>query len=199
MEAKLRTEYDGCRSLCNQYQSESLQFAERCRALQEANTQLSLEINKLRSQLSKTTQLTEEQQLQILDFEKRLFQANESLKTANQYHNQLEQQFRDLRLTSEKYQMSTQGQLDAYAKQASQQENQIHALESSNGLLKEELQTMNVENTRLVTMIKQDKQKVRDLQEQIDYLNEQHRLDIEQVRSCAEKKAGRTRMILGGK
>lgn len=181
LEAKLRTEFDACRSLCSQYQSESVQFAERCRALQESNTQLSTEITKLRAQLTKTSQFSEEQQLQILDWEKRLIQSNELVKTANQYQSQLEQQFRDLRLTSEKYQMSTQAQLDAYIKQASQQENQIHALESSNSLLKEEFQAMKNENTRLITIIKQDKQKINDLQEQIDYLNQQRLSDIEQV------------------
>lgn len=187
LEAKLRAEFDACRSLCNQYQSESLQFAERCRALQESNTQLSNEINKLRAHLTNTTQLNEEQQLQILDFEKRLSQANDSVKTANHYQSQLEQQFRDLRLTSEKYQMSTQAQLDAYIKQASQQENQIHALESSNSLLKDELQAMKNENTHLVTIIQQGKENVNDLQEQIEYLNQQRQLDIEQVDSSRRK------------
>src|SRR5205807_1247328 len=105
---------------------ESLQFAERCRTFEDLNAQLSNEINKLRSQLSITTQLTDEQNIQILDFEKRLLQSNDSLKSANQYQIQLEQQLRDLRLTTEKYQISMQAQIDAYAKQASQQENQIH-------------------------------------------------------------------------
>jgi hypothetical protein len=152
------------------------------------NTQLSNESNKLRSQLSITTQLTEEQQLQILDFEKRLLQSNESLKSAHQYQNQLEQQLRDLRLTTEKYQISMQAQLDAYTKQASQQENQIHALESSNCLLKDELNSMKTDNTFLLTMAKQDKQLNKELQEQTDDLNEQHRLEKQKVGKKREER-----------
>jgi hypothetical protein len=187
VEAKLRTEYDACRSLCNQYQSESLQFAERCRTLEDSNTQLSNETNKLRSQLSLTTQLTEEQNLQVLDFEKRLLQSNETLKSAHQYQSQLEQQLRDLRLTSEKYQISMQAQLDAYTKQASQQENQIHALESANCLLKEELNSMKTDNKFLLTMAKQDKQLINDLQQQIDDLNVKHRLENEETQNELDK------------
>jgi len=187
LETKLRTEYDGCRSLCNQYQSEALQFAERCRALEDSNTQLSNEANKLRSQISMTTQITEEQKLQILDFEKRLLQSNESLKTANQYQTQLEQQLRDLRLTTEKYQKSMQGQLDAYVKQSSQQENQILALESANNLLKDELNSIKNDNAFLLTMAKQDKQLTKELQQQIKDLNEEHRLENEEAQNELKK------------
>lgn len=187
IEGKLRTEYDACRSLCHQYQSESLQNAERCRTLEESNAQLSHEVNKIRSQLSATTQLTDEQNLQILDFEKRLIQSNELLKSAHQYQAQLEQQLRDVRLTTEKYQISMQAQLDAYTKQASQQENQIHALESANHLLKDELNTMKTDNTFLLTMAKQDKQITQELQREIEELNEEHRLENEEVRRAPEK------------
>jgi len=174
LEAKLRAEYDACRSLCNQYQSESLQFAERCRTLEDMNGQLSHESTKIRSQLSNTNQLTEEQHLQVLDLEKRLLQSNELLKSANQHQSQLEQQLRDLRITSEKYQISMQARLDAYAKQASQQENQIHALESANDLLKEEFNSMKTENTFLLTMANEDKKLKAELQERVDGLNEEH-------------------------
>jgi len=79
-----------------------------------------------------------------------------------------------------------QAQLDAYTKQASQQENQIHALESANCLLKEELNSMKTDNTFLLTMAKQDKQLINDLQQQIDDLNVKHRLENEEVREKDE-------------
>jgi len=81
-----------------------------------------------------------------------------------------------------------QAQLDAYTKQASQQENQIHALESANCLLKEELNSMKTDNTFLLTMAKQDKQLINDLQQQIDDLNVKHRLKNEEVREREKKK-----------
>jgi hypothetical protein len=79
-----------------------------------------------------------------------------------------------------------QAQLDAYTKQASLQENQIHALESANCLLKEELHSMKTDNTFLITMAKQDKQLINDLQQQIDNVNEKHRLENEEVREKDE-------------
>ena len=183
LEAKLHKEYDACYALCNQYQTESLQFAERCRVLENANIQLSNETNKLSSQLSITTQLTEEQATQIIDFEKRLLESNELLKSAHQYQEQLEQQLRDLRLTTDKYQMSIQGQIDAYTKQASQQENQIHALETANILLKEELNSVKAKNSSLLTMTKQDEQMRNELKQQIRDLNEKHQLEKEEVKN----------------
>ncbi|CAF1054697.1 unnamed protein product [Rotaria sordida] len=187
LEAKLRKEYDACRSLCNQYQTESLQFAERCRTFEDLNIQLTDETNKLRSQLLITTKLNEEQVIKIIDYDKRLLESNELLKSANQYQLQLEQQLRDLRLTTEKYQISMQGQINAYTKQASQQENQIHALETANILLKEELNSIKTDNTFLLTLNKQDKQLTNELQQQINDLNEKHRLDNEQKQNELEK------------
>jgi chromosome segregation ATPase len=181
LEAKLRTEYDACRSLCTQYQSESIQFAERCRALEDSNTQLITDANKLRSQLLSTKKLTEEQATDIVELEKRLIHSDELLKTAKQNQTQLEQQLHDARVTTEKYQMSMQGQLDAYAKQASLQENQIHALESANCLLKDELTSVKNDNKFLLTMTKQDKMVVKELQQRLDELTEEHQLEIEQV------------------
>ncbi|CAF1411568.1 unnamed protein product [Adineta steineri] len=180
LEAKLRAEYDTCQALCSQYQSESLHFAERYRTFEDSNAQLSNEVTKLRSQLSISTQLTNEQLVQIKDFEKRLLQSNELLKSANQYKNQLEQQLRDLRLTTEKYQISMQAQLDAYTKQSSQQENQINALETANSLLKDELNSLKADNTFLLTMANDDKQLIKDLQKKINDLNEQHHIQNEQ-------------------
>ena len=178
----MRKEYDACYALCNQYQTESLQFAERCRTLEDANIQLSNETNKLCSQLSITQQLTEEQATQIIDLEKRILESNELLKSANQYRDQLEQQLRDLGLTTDKYQMSIQGQIDAYTKQASQQENQIHALETANILLKEELNSVKAENSSLSTTIKQDEQMMNELKQQIHDLNEKHRSEENKVK-----------------
>ncbi|CAF3917010.1 unnamed protein product, partial [Rotaria sp. Silwood1] len=187
LEAKLRKEYDACRSLCNQYQTESLQFAERCRVLEDLKLQLSNETDKLHSQLSITTKLSDEQAIHIIDYEKRLLESNELLKSAKQYQSQLEQQLRDLRLTTEKYQISMEGQIDAYTKQASQQENQIHALETANILLKEELNSVKTDNTFLLTMAKQDKQLIQELQQQINDFNEKYRLDNEQKQNELEK------------
>lgn len=176
----MRKEYEACQDLCNQYQAESLQFAERCRALEDLNAQLSNQINKLGSELSMTKEFSEEQTRQISDYEKRLIESNELLKSAKLYQNQLDQQLRDLRLTTEKYQMSMQGQLDAYTKQASQQENQIHALESANSLLKEELIAVKNQNI-LLKATEQDKKVTKELQQQIRDLIEKHRLEDEQV------------------
>ncbi|CAF1460599.1 unnamed protein product, partial [Rotaria sordida] len=64
--------------------------------------------------------------------EEQLRQENRQLLEINR---RLEQQLCDLRLTTEKYQISMQGQINAYTKQASQQGNQIHALKTSNSLL----------------------------------------------------------------
>ena len=157
IEEKLRSEFEASTNLCLQYQNESLRFAERCRALEDSHTQLTAEHNRLRSQLASSNQLVDEQTIQIVELEKSLINSNEALKTSAQYQNQLEQQLRDLRLSTEKYQKSIQNQLDAFTKQASQQENQIHALQTANSLLKEELKTVNDDKTFLLTMIEEDK------------------------------------------
>jgi len=57
--------------------------------------------------------------------------------------------------------------------------NQIHALETANSILKDELNSMKADNTFLITMAKQDKQTTKDLQQQIEKLNEEHRLENE--------------------
>jgi hypothetical protein len=56
-------------------------------------------------------------------------QSNEISKTASQRQTALEQQLNDLRLTSEKHQLSMEGQLNAYLKKIAQQVEQIKALE----------------------------------------------------------------------
>ncbi|UJR14228.1 hypothetical protein I4U23_001220 [Adineta vaga] len=186
VEAKLRAEYDACGVLCEQYKTESLQFAKRCSVLNETNQELTNDMTKLQLQMTATTQLTNEQLTKINDLEKRLLKSNELVKTANQYQTQLEQQLCDLRLTSEKYQKSIQGQIDAYNKQAAQQENQIHALESANSLLKEEFQSIKADNTFLLAMAKEDKQLIKDLQQQIDVMNGEYQTQTQQKQTELE-------------
>lgn len=182
LEEKLRTEHDACLILCNQYKDESLQFAERCRELEEAKDELENDYARLQSQTLANVQVKNEQLAKINDLEKRLAKSTDLVKTANQYQLQLEQQLRDLHLTSEKYQKSIQGQIEAYNKQAAQQENQIHALESANSLLKDELQSIKADNTFLLAMAKEDKQLIKDLQDQIDLINQENRGVLKQVR-----------------
>jgi hypothetical protein len=67
--------------------------------------------------------------------------------------------------------MSLQAKLDAYTKQSSQQDNQIHALESANSLLKEELNSVKSDNTFLLSMTRQDKLVTKELQQEIDDLH----------------------------
>ncbi|CAF0738659.1 unnamed protein product [Adineta ricciae] len=197
LEEKLRTEHDTCLVLCNQYKDESIQFAERCRTLEEANDELAKDIARLQSQALATVQVKNEQLAKINDLEKRLAKSTDLVKTANQYQLQLEQQLRDLHLTSEKYQKSIQGQIEAYNKQSAQQENQIHALESANSLLKDELQSVKADNTFLLAMAKEDKQLIKELQEQIDLINQENRgvlkqkqTDLEALRKELENSRG---------
>jgi chromosome segregation ATPase len=114
-------------------------------------------------------------------------QSSELSKSSNQRQTLLEQQLRDLRLTSEKYQISMQAQLDAYAKQASLQENQIHALESANSLLKDELSSTKTDNEFLLAMVKEDKQIIKEFQQQIEDLNEEHRLENEELQNALKR------------
>jgi len=133
--------------------------------LETAHNHILSDTNQIRSQLAVTSQLTKDQATQIIDLERRLMQSNELSKTSNQRQALLEQQLRDLRLTSEKYQLSMQGQLDEQSKQAIQREDQIIALESINNLLKEELNSLKADNEYLSSISKQDKDSVEQLQE----------------------------------
>jgi len=142
-----------------------MEHAERCRVLEAAQAHILSDANQTRSQLAVTSQLTKDQATQIIDLERRLMQSNELSKTSNQRQALLEQQLRDLRLTSEKYQLSMQGQLDEQSKQAIQREDQIIALESINNLLKEELNSLKADNEYLSSISKQDKDSVEQLQE----------------------------------
>jgi len=178
-ETKLRSEYDACRSLCNKYHADAAQYAERCHTLEEAQAHILTDTNQIRSQLAVTSQLTKDQATQIIDLERRLMQSNELSKTSNQRQTLLEQQLRDLRLTSEKYQISMQGQIEEYSKQNIQLEDKINTLETSNSLLKEELTALQADNECLTLMSKQDKNLSQELQQQLEQLQEQHREENE--------------------
>jgi chromosome segregation ATPase len=135
----------------------------------------------LRAQVSACTQLTNVQLAQIKALENRLLQSNELLKTANQAQLQLEQQLRDLRLTSEKHQMSMQARIDAFIKQVSQQDNQINASESAKSLLKEELDSVTADNQSLLERSKEDKQLIKDLQQRIAAMDQERQMQNEEV------------------
>jgi chromosome segregation ATPase len=123
------TQYGVYRSLSNEYQRESLEYAQRCRTLENVHAKTLNELNQIRSQLNVTKQLTIDQATHIVDLERRLMKSNELIKTANQQKLSLEQQLRDLNLTFEKYQRSTQGQLNQYAKQNDFKLNEKNSLE----------------------------------------------------------------------
>jgi ABC-type phosphate transport system auxiliary subunit len=140
--------------------------------LETAHNHILSDTNQIRSQLAVTSQLTKDQATQIIDLERRLMQSNELLKTSSQRQALLEQQLRDLRLTSEKHQLSMQGQLDEQSKQVIQREDQIIALESINNLLKEELNSLKADNEYLSSMAKQDKDLAEELHRKYQEENE---------------------------
>ncbi|CAF2265531.1 unnamed protein product [Rotaria magnacalcarata] len=178
LESKLRAEYDKCRSLCNQYQTESLQHAERCRTSEDSHARVLNEANQIRSQLAITSQLTKDQATQIIDLQRRLMQADELSKSANQRQALLEQQLRDLSLTSEK----NQKQLDTYAKQITEKDEQIIALQTTNNLLQEESNSLKADYKSSVIVGKRNEE----LQQQIDQLSEQHRIENESAQQEIE-------------
>jgi len=155
-----------------------MEHAERCRVLEAAQAHILSDASQIRSQLAVTSQLTKDQATQIIDLERRLMQSNELSKSSNQRQALLEQQLRDLRLTSEKQQLSMQGQLDEYSKQAIQHQNQIIAFETTNNLLKEEINSLKADNEYLSSIAQQNK----DLVEQLQQLKEQHQKENEMVR-----------------
>ena len=124
---------------------------------------------------------------QIDIFQTQIIDLSEKLNLAREYQSQLEHELRDLRLTTEKYQISAQGQIEAYAKQAIQQENQIHALQSANNLLKEELNVIKTDNMTLLKENEKIKKIPQVLQKQINDLKEKHRLENDQVKNYMKK------------
>jgi hypothetical protein len=173
-EIKLRSDYDACRALCNKYQSEVSEFVDRCRILEEAQASSLADTNQARSQLAVTTQLAKEQATQVIDLERRLMQANEVYKTSTQRQTLLEQQLRDSRLASEKNQLNMQTQIEDYIKQTVQSQDQIHALETTNNLLKDELNTVKNDNEYLLTITKQEKDANDELKQKLQQLDEQY-------------------------
>lgn len=159
-----------------------MQHAQRCQTLEEAPVQLAHENNLLRSQLAVTLQLTKDQATQIIDLERRLMQSNELSKTSNQRHTLLEQQLRDLRLTTEKHQLSMQAQLSAYLQQTAGQTHEIQTLESANLALKEELMACREKNDRLLAASQQDKELEREVRQQLDQIHEQYSVENASVR-----------------
>ncbi|CAF3426776.1 unnamed protein product [Rotaria socialis] len=178
LESKLRAEYDKCLSLCNQYQTESLQHAERCCTVEDSLARVSNEANQIRSQLAITSQLAKDQATQIVDLQRRLMQADELSKSANQRQALLEQQLRDLRLTSEK----NQTQLDAYAKQITEKDEQIIDLQTNNNLLQEKSSSLKADYESSVIAGKRNEE----LQRQIDQLSEEHRIENESAQKEIE-------------
>ncbi|CAF0914198.1 unnamed protein product [Adineta ricciae] len=168
LESNLRAQFDACQKLCEQYQSDSLRHAERSRTLEDAHAQVSNDANQLRSQLAVTSQLAKDQATQIIGLERQLMQSNELAKGSNQRQLSLEQQLRDLRLTSEKHQLSTKGQLNEYKTLIEQNTNQIETLEKDNNSLREEVDSLRADNGRLTEQSEADKATIKDLAEQLD-------------------------------
>jgi hypothetical protein len=129
-----------------------------------------------------TSQLTKDQATQIIDLERRLMQSNDLSKTSNQRQTLLEQQLRDLRLTSEKHQLSMQGEIDEYKNQFAQQDSQINALQTANQLLKAEIKSLYADNEALTVMAKKDKDLSEQLQQLLEQVREQHCMENEAVR-----------------
>lgn len=181
-EAKLRIEYDACRSLCDQYQSENVQHLERCRAFEANQAKVTQEANQIRNQWAVQTQFTKEQATQIVDLERRLADADTAMKTSHQRQSTLEREIRDCRLTSEKYQLTMQSQLEEFQRQHVQREDQISALELKNQLLKDELVSAQTDNECLALESRRNKDLIADLQEQLDRAEEQNQEKNESVR-----------------
>jgi chromosome segregation ATPase len=181
---KLRTEYDASIVMCEQYRTASLEYGERCRQMEEIQAQMTFDNHRLRSQLSLTSQVVDEQTVQIVDLEKSLIETKESLSMAKHYHMQVEEQLHEQRSIADKHRVSMQEQIDAYGKQLSQQENQLRALETANHLLKDELNTVIIDKTFLLTMIEQDKLVGNESYKRIDgYHTDSKRSENEWVRS----------------
>lgn len=98
------------RLLSEKYQQDGLGHIERCRVLEATQGALIQETNQLRSQLAVTSQLTKDQATKIIDFERRLMQSNELVKTTTHRQTTLEHNSRDQILTLEKRLFSLDGE-----------------------------------------------------------------------------------------
>jgi hypothetical protein len=156
-ETRLLAEYEACRLSCEQYQNQSLQHIERCRTLEDAQGQMINETNQFRSQLAVTSQLAKDQATHIIDLERRLMQANELIKTASQRQVSLEQQLRDIQLTSQKNSSTFDDQMKHQEEQLTERDNRIHTLEVSNNLLRDEIKSLqgNYEHLTSVSFVKE--------------------------------------------
>lgn len=84
---------------------------EKSRPVERSTSTPAKDFDRLRSQLSATLQLAKDQATHIVELERQLMQANQSIKQSNQQRLILEQQQRDYILTSEKHQRSLEGQI----------------------------------------------------------------------------------------
>lgn len=109
-------------------------------------------------------------------------QADELNKTSTQRQALLEQQLRDLRLTTEKHLISAQTQLNESIQQTTQVNQQIQNLELMNNALKEDIVTIKNENEQLINVIEIEKITNDQLKQQLQQLNEQHQEENESVR-----------------
>lgn len=110
-------------------------------------------------------------------------QSNELSKDSSQRHTLLEQQLRDLRLTTEKHQLSMQAQLNAYLQQTTSQTHEIRTLESANLELKEEIMACREKCERLVAASQQDKELEREVRQQLEQIHEQYRVENESAQA----------------
>jgi DNA repair exonuclease SbcCD ATPase subunit len=115
-----------------------------------------------------------------------LMQSNDLSKTSNQRQTLLEQQLRDLRLTSEKHQLSMQGEIDEYKNQFARQDSQINALQTANQLLKAEIKSLYADNEALTVMARKDKDLSEQLQQLLEQVREQHCMENEATQNDIE-------------
>lgn len=140
---KILEEFEKIRLLSEEYHRDALQYAERCRTLEDAQTKLGQEATQTRSQLAVTSQLVKDQATQIIDLEHRLMQSSEIMKTTNQRLTTAEQQARDQKLTAEKRLLSLEGE-----NQHLKNENQRLIEENHELIMKIENQRETVEQSR---------------------------------------------------
>lgn len=123
----------------------------------------------------------------MAELERRLLQANETNKSLTQRHGLLEQQLRELRATSDKQQLNIRTQIDEYTRQIEQRENQIRALQETNHLCQEELNTIKNNNDQLVEISQQDKILVKQLQDELEQCRTNLREENDAVREQKSK------------
>lgn len=156
-EARLRTECETCRIQCDQYKNEVDQQLKQCRELEENHAKILGETDQFRHQVATSEQAFRDSQMQLADLERHLSQANETNKSLTQRHTLLEQQIRELHITADKQQLNMRTQTDEYNRQIEQREDQIKALQETNHLCQEELNSIKINNEELVEISQQGK------------------------------------------